>query len=129
MEVRYVALTAGVQELAAHLVVGDLGDENRDAGREESFKPLYDLGVDLLGVRVGAQPERAGVQQDDVRRFHLAFGGLRQSLVREVLAILGTYARRRHSRARGGAFLNGLLTKSPSITIRALTFFSICRTF
>jgi hypothetical protein len=64
VEVRYVALTAGTQELAAHLVVGYLGDENRDAGREESFKPLYDLGVDLLGVRVGDQPQRAGVQQD-----------------------------------------------------------------
>jgi hypothetical protein len=73
VDVRYVALTAGAQELAAHLVVSDLGDENRDAGREESFKPLYDPGVDLLGVRVGDQPQRAGVQQDDVRRIHLAF--------------------------------------------------------
>lgn len=48
----HAALTAGAQEFAAHLVVGDLGDKNRDAGREENFKPLYGLGVDLLGVRV-----------------------------------------------------------------------------
>ena len=88
----HAALTAGAQELAAHLVVGDLGDENGDASREESFKPLYGLGVDLLGVRVGDQPQRARVQQDDVRMFHLTFGGLRQILVREVLAILGTVA-------------------------------------
>src|SRR5215211_6284322 len=58
----HAALTAGAQELAAHLVVGDLGDENGDVGREESFKPLYDLGVDLLGIRVGNQPQRARVQ-------------------------------------------------------------------
>ena len=53
----HATLTAGAQELAAHLVVGDLGDENKDAGREESFKPLYGLGVDLLGVRWETDPK------------------------------------------------------------------------
>jgi hypothetical protein len=49
-------LATGAQELAAHLIVGDLGDENGDAGREEDFKPLYDLGVDPLSVRWETNP-------------------------------------------------------------------------
>lgn len=94
VEAANAALPVGAEELTAHLVVSDLGDKNEDAGREESVKPLYGIGVDPIGVGVGDQPQRARVQQDNVWRRHLAFGGLRLILVLlwEMLAVIGTVA-------------------------------------